>query len=218
MKAQEIFNILRAGGLTRAGSLGMIGNMYAESTLKENIAQRGATKLTDEQYTAAADNSLLDFANDSVGYGLCQWTLNARKKALLTFAKENGVSVGDGPMQVNFCLKELTEDFSSVYDTLCTSDSIDECADLICIRFEMPAVNNLEDRRNFAHQAEALTADQTYTPPIKNPISATFPPDPSVFILQMVMQYNGYWEQPDGYKSKEFFASLRRFTADMEGC
>lgn len=218
MKAQEIFNILRAGGLTRAGALGMIGNMYAESTLKENIAQRGATKLTDEQYTAAADNSLIDFANDSVGYGLCQWTLNARKKALLTFAKENGVSVGDGPMQVNFCLKELTEDFSLVYDTLCTSDSIDECADLICLRFEMPAVNNLEDRRIFAHQAEAMTADQTYTPPIKKPISATFPPDPSVFILQMVMQYNGYWKQPDGYKSKEFFASLRRFTADMEGC
>ena len=81
MTAKEIYDILRAGGLTRAGALGMLGNMAAESSLKESIAQRGMTKLSDEQYTAAADKGLIDFAHDSVGYGYCQWTLGKRKKA-----------------------------------------------------------------------------------------------------------------------------------------
>lgn len=46
-----------------------------------------------------------------------------------------------------------------------------------------------------------------------------FPPDPSVSILQMVMRYNGYWDEaPDGYKSPAFFERLRQFTDDMEAC
>ncbi len=45
-----------------------------------------------------------------------------------------------------------------------------------------------------------------------------FPPDPSVMIIQMVMQYNGYWGKPDGYKTTEFFSALRTFTDDMEKC
>ena len=52
---------------------------------------------------------------------------------------------------------------------------------------------------------------------VKDPITATFPPDPSIIILQLVMQYNGYWDDKiTGYKSKQFFAKLREFTNDME--
>ena len=46
-----------------------------------------------------------------------------------------------------------------------------------------------------------------------------FPPDPSVATIQMVMKYNGYWDEPiTGYKSPDFFAKLREFTDDMEAC
>ena len=72
MKAQEIYNILRAGGLSRAGALGMLGNMAAESSLIPNIAQRGMTNLSDETYTDRANKGTIDFVRDSVGYGLCQ--------------------------------------------------------------------------------------------------------------------------------------------------
>ena len=59
----------------------------------------------------------------------------------------------------------------------------------------------------------------SYTPPVKDPVGATFPPDPSVLILQLVMQYNGYWdEKPDGYKSEKFFQKLEEFIADMKKC
>lgn len=221
MKTKEIYDILRAGGLSHAGALGMIGNMMAEAgpSLPSNIAQRGMTKLSDAQYTAAADNGLIDFVHDAVGYGLCQWTYHSRKQGLLNYARQNGVSVGDGVMQVNYALKELREEYGGVYSVLCNSTSIDDCADVVCRQFERPAVNNLADRRNYAHQAEAQLGETSYSSPKQDPIQATFPPDPSVFILQMVMQYNGYWDKrPEGHKSKKFFDDLKRFVDDMEGC
>lgn len=217
MNAKEIYDILRAGGLSRAGALGMLGNMMAESSLISNIAQRGMTNLSDLDYTWQSDNGEIDFANDAVGYGLCQWTYHTRKAALLEYSKEMNTSVGDGVMQTYFCLHELREDFPAVYHTLCTSKSIDECADLVCARYECPAVNNFAARRNYAYTFEKDIPE--YVPPVKDPIAATFPPDATVLILQMVMQYNGYWpDEITGYKSKAFFDKLDEFVKDMKSC
>lgn len=209
MNAKEIYDILRAGGLTRAGALGVIGNMWAESTLKENIAQRGMTKLTDDQYTAAADNGLLDFVRDAVGYGLCQWTYHTRKKALLDYAKQNGVSVGNGIMQVSFCLKELREDFIQVYDTLCSSNNIDECVDLVCVRYESPAVNNYRTRREAAYRYAEECLDET-------PKEEEFPVNPSIGTLQLVMQANGYWGEVTGRYSSAFMKALLDFAEGIK--
>ena len=96
---------------------------------------------------------------------------------------------------------------------LCTSSDVDECSDIICKQYERPAVNNLKTRRTYARQFEREIKE---TKP-KDPISATFPPDPSIMILQAVMQYNGYWDKITGHKSNEFFDKLREFTSDMEG-
>lgn len=215
--AKEIYGILTGAGMTRAGALGMLGNMMAESGLVPNIAQRGMTKLSDAQYTAAADNGLIDFAHDAVGYGLCQWTYHTRKAALLAYSKQCGVSVGNLKMQCDFCVKELKEDYPVLWDILRTSDDINQCSDLICTQFERPAVNNLITRRNFAQEI-AKEIPEKYTSPKTDPVQATFPPDPSVWAIQLVMQYNGYWERPDGHKSKEFFAKLKEFISDMESC
>lgn len=213
MQATTIYNLLRAGGLTRAGALGMLGNMMAESGLKPNIAQRGMTTLSDEEYTKAANDGTIPFATDGVGYGLSQWTFHTRKAALLAAAHYQGVSVGDGEFQVQFCLDELISDYPAVWKMLCTSGDVDECSDIVCKQYERPAVNNLETRRNYARQLEREIKE---TKP-KNPISATFPPDPSIMVLQAVLQFNGYWDKITGYKSKEFFEKLREFSSDMEG-
>ena len=219
MTATEIYTILRAGGLSRAGALGMIGNMAAESGLKEDIAQRGMTKLSDAQYTAAADNGLIDFAHDSVGYGLYQLTFHKRKQNYLNFAKAKGVSVGDGKAQCEFCLKELREDYPALYSFLCETDDIDKASDGICAEFERPAVNNYQARRNYAHQFAEEIPEEVASP-VKDPIKATFPPDDSVKMIQYVLWDNGYWniDQINGYKSQAFFAKLREFTNDMESC
>lgn len=225
MKTKEIYDILRAGGLSHAGALGMIGNMMAEAgpSLPSNIAQRGMTSLSDAEYTRLADAGQIDFVHDAVGYGLCQWTYFSRKQGLLNFARQNGVSVGDGAMQCKFCLKELREEYGGIYGVLCNSTSIDDCADVVCTQYERPAVNNIAARRQYAHEAERQIECEpeapTYTPPIKDPVQATFPPDPSLLILQMVMQFNGYWdERPDGHKSKAFFDKLEQFVKDMKNC
>jgi len=154
MIATEIYNILRAGGLSRAGALGMLGNMMAESSLKANIAQRGMTTMNDVQYTEAANEGRINFAHDGVGYGLCQWTFYSRKQALLDYARTYGVSVGDGQMQCNFCLMELREDYGKLFKFLCEAIDVEECADRICTDYERPAVNNFLTRRNFAKAFE----------------------------------------------------------------
>lgn len=223
MSNRTIYDALRAAGLTAEGACGLMGNMMAESGMKANIAQRGMTSLSDEAYTESADHGIIDFAHDAVGYGLCQWTFSTRKAALLAFAKNRDVSVGDEAMQVIFCLSELMFDFPILSTMLRTSHDIDECADRVCDTYERPAVNNYEARRQYARQflnefagSGALAEEhQEKEPDDACPI---FPPDPSVMVIQMVMAYNGYWGKPDGYKSEEFFTALRTFTDDMEKC
>lgn len=219
--ARTIYDILMASGMTRAGALGTIGNLMAESSpqLKPDIVQRGMTKLSDEQYTAAVDNGFLDFALDHIGYGLAQFTYSKRKENLLAFAKACGTSVGDGEMQVRFIVKEMKEDFPAVWNTLCTSNDIDQCSDLVCTEYERPAVNNLMTRRNYAHETEKKIPVNSYQENLKDPVAKTFPPDPTVLAFQMWMQYNGYWDSPiTGYKNAYFFKQLRQFVDDMEKC
>ena len=68
----------------------------------------------DQSYTAAVDNgSYNNFANDSAGYGLCQWTYYTRKAALLNSAKSNGVSIGDVGNQISFLFRELKNGYRS---------------------------------------------------------------------------------------------------------
>lgn len=153
MSDKNIYLILREGGLSPEGDAGSMANMCAESSMKADIAQRGMTTLTDEQYTKAVDMGMIsayDFAHDGVGYGLCQWTYPPRKANLLAYAQQCGVSVGDETMQVHFYLKELSEDYPDLYHFLCTSNNLRECSDRVCKEFERPAYNNLEQRFQFA--------------------------------------------------------------------
>lgn len=210
MSSRTIYDALCAAGLTSEGACGLMGNMMAESSMKPDIAQRGMTALTDGQYTAAADAGTIDFAHDAVGYGLCQWTHPARKAALLTFAGARGVSVGDEKMQVQFCIGEMKRDFPNVWRVLASSHDLYECARIVCIQYERPAVNNIDARHAFA-QSLLRRLQSAAERPLP-------PPDLSVLVLQAVLLGNGYAVETDGRKSAAFFAKLREFTEDMEAC
>lgn len=162
MSELNIYNTLTGAGLTSEGACGVMGNMKAESGMKSNIAQRGMTTLSDEAYTAAADACTLtpDFAKDSVGYGLCQWTYGPRKEGLRQFAREVGASVGDEYIQTLYCLKEL-QDYPAVLSVLLTSHDLKRCSDIVCTDFERPAVNNLQTRYDFALEFYEKFAGQT---------------------------------------------------------
>lgn len=230
MSVRTIYDTLRAAGLTAEGACGLMGNMQAESTMKANIAQRGMTGMSDEDYTFAADNGTIDFAHDSVGYGLCQWTYGPRKAALLSACKSKGLSVGDEHAQVLFALLELQKDYPMLLMELRSSHDLYKCTADVCTQFERPAVNNIDARYQYAQQlfnelcgsgalADAHAA-QTIPDSNSAPVSAPDNNDAgvraAVIVLQMVMNYAGYWGAVTGDRSAEFFDALRTFTADLE--
>lgn len=219
MSNRSIYNALRAAGMTHEGACGLMGNMRAESGMVSNIAQRGMTKLSDAQYTAAADNGLLDFAHDAVGYGLCQWTYHTRKAELLSYARARGVSVGNEDMQVQFCLQELRRDYPGVLRVLCSSADIYECAQIVCVQYERPAVNNVQARAEFAQIFAAQFAGED--PPPADPQPAPeLQPDPIVRVLQTCMAHDGYWpaDQIDGLKTPEYRAAIKEYAAAVASC
>lgn len=138
-------------GMTPAGACAMGGNIQAESGFKANIAQRGMTKLSDEEYTAKADRREIDFANDAVGYGLCQWTYPTRKISLWNYAYIMGKSVGDEQTQVEFCIAELQNDYPALWRYLCQTQDLSGAAGRICTEYERPAVNNIAVRAQYAN-------------------------------------------------------------------
>lgn len=143
---EKIWNYLKGRGVTDVGVAGLMGNLYAESGLIPTNLQNSYEKklgYTDASYTAAVDNgSYTDFANDSAGYGLCQWTYWSRKQSLLNYAKSTGRSIGDLEMQLDFLMQELAS--YGLLNALKTATSVREASDLILLKFEKPAGMNSE--------------------------------------------------------------------------
>jgi hypothetical protein len=223
MSNKTIYDQLRAAGLTAEGACGLMGNMQAESSMQANIAQRGMTTLEDDVYTAAADRGMIDFVHDSVGYGLCQWTYFSRKQNLLLFAAASGVSVGDEDMQVQFCVKELREGFPNVWAVLTGSHDLYECARIVCLQYERPAVNNVDVRYRFAQDFFEHLAGGSDSDPAPDPQPAPSPQpaavSASVVLLQLAMERDGYWHAPvDGIKTPEFRKKLKEYAADVAAC
>lgn len=86
--ATYIYRYLMSAGLTREGTLGLMGNLYAESGLNPmNLENAYEAKLgfDDDQYVKAIDDgayTLEQMMNDHAGIGIAQWTYSTRKKAL----------------------------------------------------------------------------------------------------------------------------------------
>ncbi len=152
--SKAIYDALVAGGLSPVGACAVMGNMWAESTLKANIVEKRCT-MSDEDYTKAVDTGAISvdqFIKDSYGYGLCQWTYWTRKQALLVFAKSKGVSIGDAAMQCEFCISELKADYPDLYKTLCSIGDLYTDTVLFCKDYERPAVNNIKPRFEAANK------------------------------------------------------------------
>lgn len=124
------------------GVAGLMGNLYAESGLRPNNLQNTyVTKLgmSDEEYTAAVDaGTYSNFAKDSAGYGLAQWTYSARKLNLYNYVKSKGASIGDLEAQLEFLHKELLT-YSSVIKILKEAASVQEASDVVLTKYERPA-------------------------------------------------------------------------------
>ncbi len=227
MTNKEIFETLRAAGMTVEGACGTIANMAAEGVMSSiNVEDRAdAVGISDADYTAKVDSDpTYDFETDNgkqYGYGLCQWTERSRKAKLRAFARSRGVSIGDRRMQVDFTILEMQTDFPSVWQVVTTSHDLLQCTQIVLNVYENPAVKNLGTRMEYAEAAMAYFTDKAATDvPAAAAASAGCQANtvkPVVMAMQMIMCYAGYWlQEADGMASPDFYAAARTLLDDLE--
>ena len=148
---QRIYNRLRREGMTEAGALGVLGNWQAESGCEPNRRQGdfSPSRSASKDYTAKFMSGVYgkaQFVNDTVGYGLAQWTLGKRQAELYDFWKQSGKALDDLDMQLDFALKEFKRDFIADWRLLCSTSDIYEATKAVCYRFENPLKKNVDTR------------------------------------------------------------------------
>ena len=138
-----VWDFLRGKGLNNYAAAGVMGNLYAESSLRANNLQDSFEKrleVSDAEYTESTDTGAYqNFAMDGAGYGLAQWTYWRRKAALYDYAKTADKSVGDLTLQFDFLWKELQSDYPSLLSALSVASSVQDASNAFLFQFERPA-------------------------------------------------------------------------------
>lgn len=216
MSKQEIYNCLRAGGLSEAGALGMMGNWDCESNLEPGRLQGDFSpfRTTSKSYVQRATSGQMtkDEFCKAIGFGLAQWTFPQRKAALWDAWKKSGLALDSAELQVDFALIELKSGYSGLLEFLKTTKDLYLACSRICKEFERPAVNNvdarfasanklkyeldLDGRQEEEAEPEPEPAKETYWPPrmLCDGMSG-----PDVEVLQAILKARGYIvTNPDG--------------------
>lgn len=207
MSTQNIYNGLRAGGLSPAGALAMLGNWACESACEACRLQgdfmEGRT--LSREYADAVDNGIMDakvYAGDAKGWGLAQWTWHTRKANLLTFCRQRSVSIASEQAQVDFSLWELREYYRDLWQYLQSvgMESLHDAVERVCKEYEQPAYNNVEPRYQAALRiADSLREEDSDLEPDR-PEDAFWPPrmldrdmiGADVQVLQAILLARGY--------------------------
>lgn len=141
---KEIHDYLMTKIGNRAGVLGLMGNLKAESGLNpRNLENRGNRELgySDDEYTKLVDDEAYAyeaFCMDKYGYGLAQWTYYTRKANLYNYAKSRNKSIGDLYMQMDFLLSEI-KGYPEVWNAIMHSNDIKTVSDKVLLQYERPA-------------------------------------------------------------------------------
>lgn len=140
-QGQSIWNYFINKGLPAAGVAGLMGNLYAESGLNPSNLQNSCESRygSDLDYTKKVDSGIHDFANDSAGYGLAQWTSSGRKAGLLNLARSRGTSISDLGTQLDFLWNELNSGYAGVLSILRSASDIKTASNAVLHQFERPA-------------------------------------------------------------------------------
>ena len=137
----NLYHFLVGKGLTPFGAAGLMGNLEAESGIRTNNLQNSCERKlgSDEEYTAKVDDgSYTNFANDSAGYGLAQWTSAGRKKRLYELAKSQKKSIADDSVQIAYLWDELNTGYPNVLNTLKSAQDVRTASDAVLHQFEAP--------------------------------------------------------------------------------
>lgn len=186
-----VYTFFRGKGLNDFAVSGLMGNLYAESSMIANNVQ-GSYKQSNmteynRLYTEEVDKGEIDFVNDKTGgggYGLAQWTYPTRKKALLDYAKSTKRSIGDLNMQLEFLWNEL-QGYKNTMGVLKVATSVRQASDIVLTDFERPANMGEEVKIKRASYGQGYFnkyAGQTLSPipPVVTPVEAPVTPLTSV--------------------------------------
>lgn len=181
------------------GTAGLMGNLQAESGLIPYRLQGDFTTgySTSIRYTNNVDQGLYtqsEFANDSKGYGLAQWTYWSRKDVLYNMYVSGGYSsIGDVGLGVAYLISELQSSYSSVLAVLRSATSVRQASDVVLHDFENPEVQTPDVEIYRAGLGQAIYdqyAGGSYPPPI--PPEPPTPEQPSIpYWLLFKLSENG---------------------------
>lgn len=153
------------------GTAGLMGNLFAESSLNPTLANgvKKKTGMTNAEYTAAVDKgTYTTFTKDSIAYGLAQWCYAARKEKLYAKIKSLAVSVGDINGQLEYLWEEL-QGYKTVISTLYSAKTIREASDIVLTRYEKPA-NQSEGVKQMRARYGQNYYDKYYKEPVKDTV------------------------------------------------
>lgn len=135
MNEEFIWNFIQSKTKNEYGTAAIMGNLMAESSLNP----RCVTGIKDPEYICKADNDEIDFAHDGHAFGLVQWCYYTRKGGLQGYAKQVGRSVGDLQMQLEYLVKEMSQDYKSVWKAVIEAKSIRTASDTVMLKYEKPS-------------------------------------------------------------------------------
>lgn len=222
----EIFRKCLGLGMTPAGAAGCTANIMAESAGRPNNVE-DRSGISDDVYTQRVDDGTYQgFAEDRFGYGLFQYTLPSRKRALLAYAKGHGVSIGDADMQMQFAAKEMRASYTYVWSVLTTTSDPYTAGYAMCKWFEIPANTEASSQRRGAQAREIFdrcAGAAPLEPEDQEPEERYWPPrmlckgmsGPDVIVLQAILAARGYTVTAiNGVFDDSTDKAVRKFQAD----
>lgn len=174
---QRIFNRLREKGLSETVALAFLGNWQCESNCEAYRVEGdfSAFRTGSKHYTQLIQSGAMSresFGTDQRGYGLAQWTYvnlartEGRKFDLYDFWTARGGAIDSIEMQCDFCAWELNLGYAHVKAELSGVTDLYKAVDIICRKYEQPAVNNVNERYQAALTIrDKISRDNIYDEP-----------------------------------------------------
>ena len=221
--------------MTEAGALGVLGNWECESNCEPGRVQGDFSpfRTVSKAYVqglVSGKTSMASFSRDQRGFGLAQWTWYQRKEDMYHEWKTSGLAIDSVEFQVGFALMEFRRDFPGDLQTLKTTNDIYTACQVVCARFENPAVHNVgarfEAAKKIQHQIDLDAwqdgnADPEPEKP-EEPLSEFWPPrmickgmtGADVEVLQAVLKARGIIvTNPDGIFGSYLEDKVKAFQA-----
>lgn len=144
MNEKVIWDFLLKKTGNKYGTAAIMGNLMAESSMNPRcvtgLAKTGYPN--EAQYILASDDGVHDFAHDGAAFGLVQWCYYTRKGGLQAYAKQTGRSIADLQTQLEYMVKEMSQDYKSVWKAVTEAKDIRTASDVVMLKYEKPATTS----------------------------------------------------------------------------